>query len=382
LAWSPLLILALVLALAGLRPDADSSRQPPARAAAGSVGLPVAQSLSPEQLAGERVVYSYTGLRPPRALLGLIRAGDAAGVIFFADNVSSATQVRAVVGQLQRAALSSPLHTRLLLMTDQEGGEVRRLPGAPTWSEKQIGESADGAMLARAAGSGAGRNLASAGINVNLAPVLDVYRRAGNFIDQFGRSYSTNAARVAALGAAFVSSQQRDGVAATAKHFPGLGAASRSQNTDLGPVTLRLSLRTLRSVDEAPYRIALSAGVKLVMTSWAVYPALDPHRPAGLSPIVIQGELRRRLGFRGVTITDGIDAAAVTPFGGLARRGVLAAAAGADLILCAATNPADNSPSLGLTVLHAITSALSGHQLSRSASQQSADRVLALRARP
>jgi beta-N-acetylhexosaminidase len=382
LAWSPLLILALVLALAGLRPDADSSRQPPARAAAGSVGLPVAQSLSLEQLAGERVVYSYTGLRPPRALLGLIRAGDAAGVIFFADNVSSATQVRAVVGQLQRAALSSPLHTRLLLMTDQEGGEVRRLPGAPTWSEKQIGESADGAMLARAAGSGAGRNLASAGINVNLAPVLDVYRRAGNFIDQFGRSYSTNAARVAALGAAFVSSQQRDGVAATAKHFPGLGAASRSQNTDLGPVTLRLSLRTLRSVDEAPYRIALSAGVKLVMTSWAVYPALDPHRPAGLSPIVIQGELRRRLGFRGVTITDGIDAAAVTPFGGLARRGVLAAAAGADLILCAATNPADNSPSLGLTVLHAITSALSGHQLSRSASQQSADRVLALRARP
>jgi len=122
--------------------------------------------------------------------------------------------------------------------------------------------------------------------------------------------------------------------------------------------------------------------VKLVMTSWAVYPALDPQRPAGLSPIVIQRELRRRLGFRGVTITDGIDAGAVTPFGGLARRSVLAAGAGADLILCAATNPADNSPNLGLTVLRAITSALAGRQLSRSAAQRAADRVLALRTQP
>ena len=371
-----------MLALAGLRPDAESSRQSPARAAAGSVGLPVAQSLSLEQLAGQRVVYSYAGLRPPTALLSLIRAGEAAGVIFFADNISSTSQVRAVVGALQRAALSSPLHTRLLLMTDQEGGEVRRLPGAPIWSEKQIGERANGAMLARAAGSGAGRNLASAGIDVNLAPVLDVYRRAGNFIDQFGRSYSSNAASVAALGGAFISSQQPDGVAATAKHFPGLGAASASQNTDLGPVTLRLSLRTLRSVDEAPYRVALSDGVKLVMTSWAVYPALDPARPAGLSPIVIRGELRRRLGFRGVIITDGIDAAAVIPFGGLARRSVRAAAAGADLILCAATNPADEQPEPGThrpTRDHLGTVRASAQQVGCAAG---GGRLLALRARP
>jgi Glycosyl hydrolase family 3 N terminal domain len=103
---------------------------------------------------------------------------------------------------------------------------------------------------------------------------------------------------VSRLGAASISAQQRTGVAATAKHFPGLGAAATNQNTDEGPVTLNLSLDTIRRVDEVPYPAAIQAGVELVMSSWAVYPALDPPRPAGLSPTVIQGELRARLGFR------------------------------------------------------------------------------------
>ena len=141
--------------------------------------------------------------------------------------------------------------------------------------------------------------------------MLDVYRHAGNFIDEFQRSYSSNPATVARLGRAFITAQQRKDVAATAKHFPGLGAAGRSQNTDLRPVKLSMSLATLRAIDEAPYKSAIAAGVKLVMTSWATYPALDASRPAGLSSKVIGGELRGRLGFKGVTITDGIDAGAV-----------------------------------------------------------------------
>jgi beta-N-acetylhexosaminidase len=184
---------------------------------------------------------------------------------------------------------------------------------------------------------------------------------------------------VSALGAVFIRAQQQTGVAATAKHFPGLGAASTTQNTDLRPVTLDPGLARLRAVDEAPYRAAISAGVKLVMTSWAIYPALDPNRPAGLSPIVIQKELRGRLGFRGVTITDGIEAGAVRPFGSLARRSVLAAGAGADLILCAATDPADNTPQDGLTALHALTGAISAGQLSLASARQAAARILALR---
>jgi beta-N-acetylhexosaminidase len=362
----------------GLPPAASAVRHPASRPRVRSL----VQRLSVQRLAGQRIVYAYAGPRPPASLLAAIRAGEAGGVIFFAPNISSTGQLRSVIDELQSASLASPLHDRLLMLTDQEGGEVRRLPGAPILSEKQIGESSKGVPAAATAGVGAGRNLRGAGLNVNLAPVLDVFRQSGNFIDEFQRSYSSNPQTVAALGAAFISAQQHLGVAATAKHFPGLGAASRSQNTDLGPVTLRLSLSTLRAVDEAPYVNAIAAGVKLVMDSWAVYPALDPHLPAGLSSKVIQGELRGRLRFAGVTITDGIEAGALEAYGGVGRRAVLAASAGADLILCAATNPADNSPSIGTTARNAIASALTHGALSRTASEQAAGRILALRANP
>ncbi|HWE10121.1 MAG TPA: glycoside hydrolase family 3 N-terminal domain-containing protein [Solirubrobacteraceae bacterium] len=340
------------------------------------------QKLTADELAGQRIIYAYAGLRPPASLLAAIRAGEAGGVIFFGSNVSSLSQIRSVIAQLQRASLASPVHTRLLMLTDQEGGEVRRLPGAPSLSEKQIGQSRAGASLARAAGAGAAHVLTGVGMNVNLAPVVDVYRRSGNFIDEFQRSYSSAPSTVAALSAAFIAAQQRLGVAATAKHFPGLGAAAQSQNTDGRPVTLGLTAATLRSVDEAPYRSAIAAGVRLVMTSWAVYPALDPFRPAGLSPTVIQGELRRRLGFRGVTITDGIDAGAVTPYGSLTRRSVLAADAGADLILCAAVNPAANTPAQGITAMHAIAAAITSRAISLASAQQAAARILNLRSHP
>jgi beta-N-acetylhexosaminidase len=114
------------------------------------------------------------------------------------------------------------------------------------------------------------------------------------------------------------------------------------------------------------------------MTSWAVYPALDPSLPAGLSAQVIRRELRRRLGYRGVTITDTLSAAALARFGTLAQRGVLAAAAGADLIICSDIE-GDDDPSDGLAVLHAIAGAIADGRLSRAAAEQSAARVLALR---
>jgi beta-N-acetylhexosaminidase len=339
----------------------------------------VAPSLSLDQLAGQRIIYAYSGSEPPPSLLAAIGAGEAAGVIFYGPNITSRAQLKSVIAQLQRANAASPVHAPLLMLVDQEGGEVRRLPGAPVRSEKQIGASRHGVASARGSGAGAAANLAGVGINVNLAPVLDVFRHPGNFIDQYQRSYGSDPRAVALLGAAFISAQQRGGVAATAKHFPGLGAAAQSQNTDLGPVTLALSARQLRSVDELPYRSAIAAGVKLVMTSWAVYPALDARLPAGLSPTVIGGELRRRLGFRGVTITDDIDAGALVRFGSLAQRGVLAARAGADLILCSASNVADNTPAEGVAVREAIASALARGTLGRAAAERSLARIIALR---
>ena len=244
-------------------------------------------------------------------------------------------------------------------------------------SEKQIGASPNPAAAASQAGTGAGagQNLVGVGMNVNLAPVLDVYYESGNFIDQYQRSYSSNASTVTACGQAFITAQQQVGVAATAKHFPGLGSATTSQNTDTGPVTLNVSLSGLRAKDEAPYPAVIAAGVKLIMASWAIYPALDATHPAGLSPAVIQGELRGRLGYQGVTITDAIEAGALAAFGSYGQRAVLAAQAGMDLLLCSAQDPAE-----GQAVVTALASALDSGQLDSATFNAAVQRVTALRA--
>jgi beta-N-acetylhexosaminidase len=331
-------------------------------------------TLTPAQLAGQRIIYSYPGLTPPAALLQRIRAGEAAGVIFFGQNVSSDAQLRSAIAELRRAQAQSPIHEPLLLMTDQEGGQIRRIPGAPVMSAKQIGATGN-TSVAASAGTDAARNLVGVGMNLNLAPVLDVYHSAGDFADSAQRSFSSNPSVVGSMGSAFLTAQQRGGVASTAKHFPGLGSAGRTQNTDLEPVTLNEPLSTLRNVDEAPYPAAIAAGVKLIMLSWAVYPALDPAHPAGLSPTIVQQELRRRLGFTGVTITDALEAKALTAFGTTSQRAVAAAGAGMDLLLCSA-----QSVTQGETATTALVNALNNGTLDSAGFHAAADRVTALRA--
>ncbi|MGW5666607.1 glycoside hydrolase family 3 N-terminal domain-containing protein [Micromonospora sp. NPDC003776] len=355
------------------------STAPPSTEAPGASPTPTptrSAGLTRRQLAGQRIIYSYPGLTPPASLLRIIRAGEAAGVVFFGENIASTAQIRSVIAQLRRAQAQSLVQVPLLLMVDQEGGLVRRLPGAPTLSEKRIGQSADPVAAATAAGAGAGRTLAAVGMNVNLAPVLDVYSAAGNFIDQYQRSYSANPDTVARLGRAFITAQQRVGVAATAKHFPGLGSAATAQNTDTGPVTLSRSPATLRGTDEFPYSAAVGVGVDLVMVSWAVYPALDPDRPAGLSPAVVGQELRRRIGFTGVTVTDALEAGALAHYGSTGQRAVAAATAGMDLILCSARDV-----SQGEAATAALVNAQTRGQLDATGFLAAADRIADLRAR-
>ncbi|MER7578562.1 glycoside hydrolase family 3 N-terminal domain-containing protein [Kitasatospora sp. NPDC097691] len=325
-------------------------------------------------LAGRRIVLSYAGPTPPPELLKTIREGRAAGVILFGENITSPEQLAQAVAELKQAAAEAPNPRGLLLMTDQEGGKVRRLPGAPELSARRTGSAANPPAAAVESGIGAARNLADAGLNVNLAPVLDVYDTPDNFIDHAERSYSQDPSTVAELGSAFLAAQQSLGVAATAKHFPGLGAAARGANTDERPVTLTVPLEQIRARGEAPYRAAIAAGVRLVMASWAVYPALDPERPAGLSPTVIQGELRGRLGFDGVTVTDAMEAGALDPYGDTGDRAVAAAGAGMDLMLCSARDPQQAEDATG-----ALAAALDDGRLDRHAFTAAVSRVDALR---
>ncbi|MEY9949060.1 glycoside hydrolase family 3 N-terminal domain-containing protein [Kitasatospora sp. GAS1066B] len=351
-------------------PSAAPSLAPPA-----SLTSTAAPTLTSDQLAGQRVVYSYPGPTVPESLLTAVRSGRAAGVIFFESNTADPEAFHSSVEALRQAQQQSPIRLPLLLMTDQEGGRIRRLPGAPELSARAVGQSAEPLAAARAAGTAAARNLAAAGLNVNLAPVLDVYAQDGDFIDATQRSYSHDPTAVAALGAAFISAQRQAGVAATAKHFPGLGTAPAGADTDSGPATLAASRTRLAEADETPYPAAIAAGVDLVMVSWAVYPALDPDHPAGLSPTVVGGELRDRLGFHGVTVTDALEAGALHPYGTTGRRAVSAALAGMDLLLCSAQNPTQ-----GQDATTALADALTTGRLDRADFTAAITRITNLRA--
>lgn len=312
--------------------------------------------------AGAHVIYSYSGAAVPPTLTNYVADGKVGGVILFGNNVANSTP--AAVASLQSTWRHSPYYSGapLLILTDQEGGEVRRLPGGPTDSEKEIGAAADPAHAAGMAGEQAAQALESYNNNGNLAPVCDVFRRADDFDDQFQRSYSSDPSVAGACAAAFVTAQQASsgasggaGPVATLKHFPGLGAAASGQNTDAQPVTLNVSLEDLRAIDEPPFSQAIAAGAKIVMPSWAIYPAFD-DAPAGLSAKWIRDELRGRLGFAGVTISDAIEAGALSAYGDDAgRRAVLATVAGVDLILAAGGDPEQGSG-----VVDALVAAVGG----------------------
>ncbi|KAJ5209943.1 Glycoside hydrolase superfamily [Penicillium cf. griseofulvum] len=323
---------------------------------------------------GHHVIFSYPGLKPPAHLLNLIKEGKVGGIILFGENVDDS--LTTTIDNFQEIYKQSPYYSGspLFIMTDQEGGKVRRLAGGPEESAKQIGQAADPEAAATQMGKDAASTLEKFKNNVNLAPVLDVYREAGDFADSFERSFSNSSRVVGTCGSAFISAQQSTNIIASAKHFPGLGAAHAGENTDMQPVTIDLTVEELRKVDMAPYREAIAAGVDMVMTSWAIYPALDPTYPSGLSKTIIQNELRGRLGFKGVTITDAIEAGSLEAFGDQATRGLLAAQAGVDLLLAAKRDVTQ-----GEDIYNALLAAVQDGSLDEAAFAAATQRILEVR---
>ena len=210
------------------------------------------------------------------------------------------------------------------------------------------------------------------GFNVDLAPVLDV-ARPGSAIAAQQRSFSSDPAQVAQLGSAFIQGLHAADVAATGKHFPGFGAARVS--TDLAAVTLNLPLATLRRVDELPYQAAIRSGVELVLMSSAIYPALDPQNPAGLSHKLVVGELRNHLGFQGVTLTDALGVPGITAHVPVDQIPIRAVTAGIDLQLYS------EGYEQGVRAARLLAQALRQHTVARAELVQSANRVLQLRAK-
>lgn len=326
-----------------------------------------ASTLPAEQLAGERIVVGLPGTSISPALRGAIGEGRVAGVVLFAENFPSRAAGRRLIAQLQAIRRPPKLRDPLLVMVDQEGGLVKRLGGAPTASAREMG--AGGAAFSARQGRATAANLREVGINVDLAPVLDV-GRPGGVIAETERSFGSTAAQVEATAIPFAKALQAGGVAATGKHFPGFGAAT--ENTDFSVERIDLSKADLRAVDEKPYTAFTAAGGKLVMLSTAIYPAFS-DRPAAFTRAIATGELRNRLGFEGVSITDALETPAVEDFGGTAKVATAGARAGADLLLFARLGPAQRA-------WEALVAKLRSGAFDRTEFEAAAQRVLDLRA--
>lgn len=286
------------------------------------------KKLTFHQRAGQKVIGGFAGRTVPAGLRKAIRKGQIGGVILFSRNLGSRAQVRRLTRSLRQIRRPGPLRKISLLVTvDQEGGLVKRLAGAPQLPARQMG--ARGSAVARKQGVKTARNLVNAGFNVDFAPVLDVARKGG-VIDRTDRAFGRSAATAGRIGTAFANGLRAGGVAATAKHFPGLGAAR--ENTDFEVQRIRVPKRTLVRVDMKPFARFIKSGGELIMVGTAIYPAFG-GKPAAFNRRIVVGQLRRRLAFSGVTVTDALGATAAQAFGGPGKTAVSAAAAGIDLML-------------------------------------------------
>jgi beta-N-acetylhexosaminidase len=340
-----------------------------ARQAAPSSGAPVSPAppqLSTTRLLGQRIMVAMAGTSAPSWLLSAARDGRVGSVILFAANIVTRSQLQALTRSLQRAAVQGG-NPPLLIAVDQEGGQVKRLAaGPPDLSPPQMARTGR-VSVATSEGRATGSYLKALGINMDLAPVVDVPTFPGAFIWTQGRAFSFHPNTVAKYATAFALGVQSADVAATAKHFPGVGSAAVDTDNKLD--VLRPTSAQLAGA-LTPYRTLIPRGIDAIMLSTAAFPAYDPSRtPTALSRQMIQQLLRGTLRFGGVTITDALG----TPTGHDERTaGAIAARAGADILLYTDSAPGE---------LSALQADLRSGRLNLQEAQASYARIVALKRR-
>jgi beta-N-acetylhexosaminidase len=295
----------------------------------------------------------------PDAVAVAVNAG-AGGILFLGGNPPPSD----LAGQLQAGLGRAAPGLAPLVMADEEGGGIQRLAGAVAsfpWARDLAATRTPAQVEAMAAG--VGQQMRQVGVNVDLAPVLDIDGGAGpNAVDADGsRSFSPDPAVAGRYGLAFLQGLRAAGVLPVVKHFPGLG--STVGNTDYGPART-LPIATLRAGGLKPFQAAIAAGAPAVMVANASVPGLT-NLPASLSSNAINGLLRQTLGFHGLVLTDSLSAGAITAAGyDLPRAAATSIGAGADLILFGSTlTPAETrllSPPNVDTTIRQIVAAIVG----------------------
>lgn len=318
------------------------------------------------RVAGQGVMVRMQGRATP-SLLRRARAGEIGGVVLFPPPEIAGERIAAELRRLQEAVTDGE-NPRLLVAIDQEGGAVERLPALPPQVSPYTLAQNDDRDAAALEGRATGFQLRELGIDVNLAPVLDVPVAGEHFMTP--RAFGLGPRQVARLGLAFAAGQRREGVAATAKHFPGLGRAR--ENTDFAPTTISTSRAGLET-DLEPFRAAIAEGIDLVMVSSASYPRLGSPGPAVLAPEVVTDLLRDELGFEGVTISDDLLSPAIAAEHPRREAALLASAAGVDVLLFAA----EDAPGIAA----GLAAAVERGEVDEAALRESCGRVAALKER-
>lgn len=263
------------------------------------------KSFSDEQLAGQRLVVGFDGLELNRELKHLIDRIKVGGIILFAGNLISPDQIGQLCLSVQEyaAACGQP---PLLIAIDQEGGQVARLK--EPFTQFAGNPAMKGPKDARHFAEVTGAELSRTGINMNLAPVLDVAFSAQKSI-MAGRAFGADPLRVAGLGSTVIEHLQQSGIMAVAKHFPGIGRTTLDSHFEM-PI-LDIDLETLTATDLLPFEAAIKREVSGIMLSHILYNRIDPQWPASLSATIARGVLRDQMGFNGVILTDDLDMGAI-----------------------------------------------------------------------
>ena len=254
---------------------------------------------------GQLLFAGFEGTAPPEGLRSLIQQGRIGGVILFTRNLRDPHQVCGLVRGLLEAA---PPEAPITVSIDQEGGRVQRLKAPWTeWPPMRRVAEAKSVELTEQVGAALALEVAEVGIGLNFAPVMDVHTNPRNPIIG-DRSFASTPKDVAEHGCALIRGLQGHGIAACAKHFPGHGDTSRDSHLELP--TVSHDLDRLRAVELPPFIAAAQEGVASMMTAHILFPALDPKRPATVSPEVM-AILRDEIGYDGLVFSDDLEMKAV-----------------------------------------------------------------------
>ena len=276
---------------------------------------------------GQLFMIGFSGPSVPKDLVSLMAEYRPGGVILFARNLESPAQILSLTNDLQKLAHHEPL----VISIDQEGGRVSRLPaGFTIFPPCAVLGQCDSTELTYAAAAATATELRAVGINMNLAPVLDLNTNSENPIIG-DRAFGATPTQVSTLGLATIAGLQDNKVIACGKHFPGHGDTTTDSHKELPVVTA--SLGRLREMELRPFSHAIENGLATVMTAHVLYPSLDERYPATLSFAILTGLLRDQLSFEGLILTDDLEMHAISDHHGIEEAAIKAFLAGADVLL-------------------------------------------------